>query len=68
LQGQFVRSYIKAFTDKSKGYAKFIQAKQEDDPDLGQDYFLDSHRHLWEVDFWKFIKVARKYRDMLDER
>lgn len=68
LQGQFVRSYIKAFTDKSKGYDKFIQAKQEDDPDLGQDYFLDSHRHLWEVDFWKFIKVARMYRDMLDER
>lgn len=68
LQGQFIRSYIKAFTNKSSGYFKFIQAKQEDDPDLGQDYFLDSRRHLWEVDFWKFIQCARKYRDMLDER
>jgi hypothetical protein len=67
LQGQFVRSYIEAYASRSKGYRKFIKAKQEDDPDLGQDYFLDSHRHLWEVDFWKFLKCARKYREMLDE-
>jgi hypothetical protein len=68
LQGQFVRSYIKAFVDKSRGYFQFLDAKRHDNPDLGQDYFLDSHRHLWEVDFWKFIKCARRYRDMLDER
>ena len=68
LQGQFVRSYIKAFTEKGVGYFRFAQAKQEDRPDLGQDYFLDSHRHRWEVDFWKFIKCARRYRDLLDER
>lgn len=68
LQGQFIRSYIKAFTEKSKGYFKFIHAKKNDNPDLGQDYFLNSYRHLWEVNFWKFIKCARMYRDMLDER
>jgi len=67
LSGQFVRSYIAARAGKTGGYRRFIQAKQEDDPDLGQSYYLDSHRHLWEVDFWKFIKCARQYRDMLDE-
>ncbi|BCG49545.1 flavin-containing monooxygenase, PedG homolog [Candidatus Profftella armatura (Diaphorina cf. continua)] len=67
LQGQFIRSYIQAFIRKSKGYLKFIHAKKSDNPDLGQDYFIDSYRHLWEVDFWKFIKCARMYRDMLDE-
>lgn len=67
LQGQFVRSYIAARAGRTSGYARFLKAKQEDDPDLGQAYFLDSHRHLWEVDFWKFIKCARRYRDMLDE-
>lgn len=67
LQGQFVRSYIRAHERNSTGYRKFLNAKQEDEPDLGQDYFLHSHRHLWEVDFWKFIKCARAYRDMLDE-
>lgn len=67
LQGQFVRSYLRAYVGKTKGYQRFLHAKRHDDPDLGQDYFLDSHRHAWEVDFWKFIRCARQYRDMLDE-
>lgn len=67
LQGQFVRSYIRAYTGKTAGFRRFVRAKQQDEPDLGQDYFIPSHRHLWEVDFWKFIKYARAYRDMLDE-
>ncbi|HEY0833188.1 MAG TPA: NAD(P)-binding domain-containing protein [Azospirillum sp.] len=67
LQGQFVRSYINAYRDKTVGYRKFVKAKQEDNPDFGQDYFVSSHRHMWEVDFWKFIKCAREYREMLDE-
>lgn len=68
LQGQFVRSYIRAWQERSEGWRRFVRAKQEEDPDLGQDYYLESHRHRWEVDFWKFLKVARRYRDMLDER
>jgi len=67
LQGQFVRSYIQALAGKSRGYQQFLRAKQEDTPDLGQDYFVGSRRHTWEVDFWKFIKLARHYREMLDE-
>lgn len=68
LQGQFVRSYIQAKRDNTIGFRRFIQAKHADKPDLGQQYFVDSYRHLWEVDFWKFIGWARHYRDMLDER
>jgi cation diffusion facilitator CzcD-associated flavoprotein CzcO len=67
LQGQFVRSYIRAQERDSGGYRRFLKAKQEDAPDLGQDHFLNSRRHSWEVDFWKFITRARAYRDMLDE-
>lgn len=67
LQGQFMRSYIQAYASKSAGYAQFQAAKVQEAPDLGQDYFVDSHRHRWEVDFWKFIKHARRYREMLDE-
>jgi hypothetical protein len=67
LQGQFVRSYIRAQERDSRGYRRFLKAKQGDAPDLGQDYFLNSRRHSWEVDFWKFITRARAYRDMLDE-
>jgi len=67
LQGQFVRSYIRAQERNSGGYHRFLKAKQEDEPDLGQDHFLNSRRHSWEVDFWKFITHARAYRDMLDE-
>lgn len=68
LQGQFVRSYISALAENTLGYRKFIRAKNEDNPDLGQDYFVDSRRHSWEVDFWKFIRCARHYREMLDEK
>ncbi|MBM3652844.1 MAG: monooxygenase [Alphaproteobacteria bacterium] len=67
LQGQFVRSYIRAYAGRTAGFRRFVRAKQDEAPDLGQDYFVPSHRHLWEVDFWKFVKVARTYRDMLDE-
>lgn len=68
LQGQFVRSYIQAKRDNTLGFRRFIAAKHADQPDLGQAYFVNSYRHLWEVDFWKFIGWARHYRDMLDER
>ncbi len=67
LQGQFVRSYISAYRRQSNGLRKFLAAKRQDTPDLGQDYYLNSHRHLWEVDFWKFLACARAYREMLDE-
>ena len=68
LQGQFVRSYIDAYAGQTAGYRRFLEAKQEDDPDLGQEQYVDSRRHLWEVDFWKFIRCARHYRELLDLR
>ena len=60
-------SAASAAARNSGGYRKFLRAKLEDEPDLGQGYYVNSHRHLWEVDFWKFLKCARAYREMLDE-
>jgi len=36
-----------------------------DRPDLGQEYFVKSYRHLWEADLWKLLGHMRHYRDML---
>ena len=66
--GQFVVNYVNAYKKKSKGYRRFLQAKKEDSPDFGQSYYVDSYRHSWEVDLWKFLPCVRRYRDMLDER
>ncbi len=65
-QGAFVRSYARALAGRTAGLRAFLQAKQSDQPDLGQQYFLKSHRHLWETDLWKLLAQMRKYRDLLD--
>ena len=66
-QGHFVRSYARAYFGQTSGLAAFLAAKRTDDPDIGQGYFVDSHRHLWEADLWKLLAQMRKYRDMLEE-
>ena len=65
-QGGFVRSYARALAGRTGGLEKFLQAKLVDQPDLGQQYFLKSHRHLWETDLWKLLAQMRKYRDLLE--
>jgi hypothetical protein len=65
-QGGFVSSYARALFGRSKGLERFLAAKQVDTPDLGQDYFVRSYRHLWEADLWKLLSQMRKYRDLLD--
>ena len=66
-QGQFVLSYARAFFGRTAGLDAFLKAKRFDNPDLGQDYFVKSHRHLWEADLWKLLAQMRTYRDLLDE-
>jgi hypothetical protein len=66
-QGAFVRAYAKAFAAKSPGLQSFLAAKRTDRPDLGQAYFVQSYRHLWEADLWKLLAQMRKYRDMLEQ-
>lgn len=66
-QGLYVLNYARALRDRTKGLAKFLAAKQTDHPDLGQEYFVKSYRHLWEADLWKLLAHMRHYRDMLAE-
>jgi amino acid adenylation domain-containing protein len=66
-QGLFVLSYARAFFSRTAGLEAFLKAKRLDNPDLGQEYFVKSHRHLWEADLWKLLAQMRKYRDLLDE-
>jgi hypothetical protein len=64
-QGLFVRDYARAYFGRTRGLEAFLRAKQSDNPDLGQDQFVRSYRHLWEADLWKLLGQMRKYRDML---
>jgi len=66
-QGSFVLSYARAYFGKTRGLQAFLRAKRIDVPDLGQGYFVKSHRHQWEADLWKLLGQMRKYRDQLDE-
>jgi len=64
-QGLFVQNYARALAGRTPGLEKFLAAKQVDKPDLGQEYFVKSYRHLWEADLWKLLAAMRHYRDML---
>ncbi|HDR9512065.1 monooxygenase [Burkholderia cepacia] len=66
-QGRFSLNYVRAFLGRTRGLDQFIQAKQVDKPDLGQDYFIKSRRHLWETDLWKILAQMRKYSLLLEE-
>jgi hypothetical protein len=64
-QGLFVLDYARAYFARTSGLAAFLAAKRMDAPDLGQNHFLSSYRHLWEADLWKLLAQMRKYRDVL---
>ncbi|OEJ69008.1 flavin-containing monooxygenase [Magnetovibrio blakemorei] len=66
-QGLFVRNYARALFEHLPGLERFLAAKKVDTPDLGQSYFVDSYRHLWEADLWKLLGHSRHYREMLVE-
>lgn len=66
-QGLFVRDYAGALFGRTAGLRAFLAAKRVDQPDLGQDQFIASYRHLWEADLWKLLGHMRRYRDMLTD-
>ncbi|MEM6405088.1 MAG: NAD(P)-binding domain-containing protein [Pseudomonadota bacterium] len=66
-QGLYVRHYAEAYFARSSGLKRFLHAKKTDNPDLGQNYFVNSYRHLWEADLWKLLKHMQRYREMLME-
>lgn len=61
----FCAEYIQAFRSRRTGLQQFNEAKNENIPDMGQRNFLDSYRHQWEVDLWKYLKEVNYYTDML---
>lgn len=62
---EFSKEYVTAYFNKKKGLKEFNDAKQSLVPDMGQKNFLDSYRHLWEVDLWKYLREMNYYTDML---
>lgn len=61
----FSKEYVQAYFENKQGLHEFNKIKSNVIPDLGQKDFLDSHRHLWEVDLWKYLKELNYYTDML---
>ena len=66
--GLFVVDYLKAYFQQSKGLQVFNSIKKEQEPDIGQNYYIGSFRHQWEVDLWKFLKLLAQYRAILNRR
>nr|UWK15749.1 LasI [uncultured Verrucomicrobiota bacterium]UWK15770.1 LasI [uncultured Verrucomicrobiota bacterium] len=64
----FAVDYIRARQRGARGYRNFLEAKRKEDPDLGRGYFVNSLRHRWEVDLWKFLKVVNRYRGLINEQ
>ena len=64
-QGLYALTYARALFGRTRGLEAFLKAKQTDNPDIGQGYFVPSYRHLWEADLWKLLAQMRRYRDML---
>lgn len=58
IMGRFVASYVQARTLRSRAWQTLQLAKlQPDGVDLGQQRFMRTERHAYEVDLWKFIKA-----------
>ncbi|WP_407321151.1 flavin-containing monooxygenase [Dickeya ananatis] len=66
--GLFVVDYLNAYFLQAKGLRDFSRMKKEQHPDLGQNYYIGSFRHQWEVDLWKFLKLLAQYREVLNGR
>ncbi|HEY7986061.1 MAG TPA: hypothetical protein VIE17_03950, partial [Methylophilaceae bacterium] len=55
---RFVVAYLKARDQQTPAWDTFQKIKlQSDLLDLGQDRFMHTERHNYEVDLWKYIKA-----------
>ncbi|WP_159726839.1 NAD(P)/FAD-dependent oxidoreductase [Methylosinus sp. Ce-a6] len=56
--GRFTASYLIARTENNAGWNRLKQlVAQNVKVDIGQDRFMNTQRHSYEVDLWKFIKT-----------
>lgn len=65
VTANFTKAYIRARHAQSSGFQIFKERKNQDFPDVGQHYYSNTYRHLWEVDLWKYLKELNRYTDML---
>jgi cation diffusion facilitator CzcD-associated flavoprotein CzcO len=64
--GRLFASYIKAFEAQSESFTRFRALAATLDPDLGNDRYLRSRRHEFEVDLWKFVRTLNWFRSKLE--
>ncbi|HEY0837942.1 MAG TPA: NAD(P)-binding domain-containing protein [Azospirillum sp.] len=58
IMGRFVAAYVHARTHRTRSWDAFQAIKADPDAlDLGEARFMDTPRHRFEVDLWKFIKA-----------
>lgn len=68
IMGRFVASYIQARTLRTRAWQTLQQAKLRPElVDLGQQRFMRTERHAYEVDLWKFIKTLNFMTARLQE-
>ncbi len=67
LCGLLTADYITARDRNRAGYREFNRLKLADQPDMGDKKFIDSFRHAWEVDFWKYLNCLNHYRAVINQ-
>lgn len=60
--GKLLAAYFLALKKNTKSIQIFRKMKQGDNPAIGNDIFLKSERHAYEVDLWKLIKFYNNLR------
>ncbi|TFH87347.1 NAD(P)/FAD-dependent oxidoreductase [Billgrantia azerbaijanica] len=69
MMGRFVSSYVQARTRQTPAWHTLQQMKlQPSLLDLGQQRFMKTRRHEYEVDLWKFIKAVNFMTTKLQQR
>lgn len=68
IMGRFAGVYLRARAHRSPAFKTFLKMKNQPAlVDLGQQRFMDTPRHAYEVDLWKFIKAVNFMTAKLQE-
>ncbi|AUX43604.1 uncharacterized protein SOCE26_050540 [Sorangium cellulosum] len=64
--GNLLAAYLRAREQQTPGFRRFRALVSGPDPDLGEQNFLRSDRHAFEVDLWKMIRAISFFRAKLE--
>lgn len=65
--GRFLSAYFQAKERKTKSWHIFNRLKQHmNEIDIGKEQFVNTERHIHELDLWKYIKTANFLRNKLE--